>query len=284
MKHLFKPHIFKGLLALLILLLIIKLLWFVVEVVWLPSSGVEHTEEKGGKALYYRVKLTPNEAPAPIKPTSARPAKPKGSIKDIELLAIYNASDVTVITVSYKNKTKVLSKGDEINGFVLEGAGSNFATFSKNSKTYQISLIKSKKGDNSVSKTKGTDAVTSSETPSSSSKAEGDIVDAGDHRIVDKSLVEHYAKNMEEITKNIGIAEQKEGKDLKGFRVTFVRKNSHFSKLGLRRGDVIKSINGQEITSYNAAMNVYKNINAMDSLSLTITRGKEEMELEYEIN
>jgi len=282
MKHLFKPHLFKGLLSLLILLLIIKLLWFVVEMVWLPSSGVEHVEEKGGKALYYRAKLTPNEAPAPDKQKPTRPTKPQGSIKDIELLAIYNASDVTVITVLYKNKTKVLSRGEEINGFILEGAGSNFATFSKNSKTYQISLIKSKKGDKSISRTKGVAAATSASAPSS--KAEGDIVDAGDHRIVDKSLVEYYAKNMEEITKDIGIVDQKEGKDLKGFRVTFVRKNSHFSKLGLRRGDVIKSINGQEITSYNSAMNVYKNIDKMDGLSLTIKRGKEEMELEYEIN
>jgi len=282
MKHLFKPHIFKGLLALLILLLSIKLLWFAVEVIWLPSSGMEHTEEKGGKALYYRVKLTPNEAPAPERLKPTRSTKPQGSIKDIELLAIYNASDVTVITVSYKRKTKVLSRGEEINGFMLEGAGSNFATFSKRSKTYKLNLIKSKKGDKSASKIKRSSAISPSE--SSSSKAEGEIVDAGDHRIVDKSLVEHYAKNMEEITKNIGIVEQKVGKDLKGFRVTFVRKNSHFSKLGLRRGDVIKSINGQEITSYNVAMDVYKNINKMDALSITITRGKEEMELEYEIN
>ncbi len=282
MKHLFKPHLFKGVLALLILLLIVKLLWFVVELVWLPSSGVEHTEEKSSKALYYRAKLTPNEAPAPEKQKTVHPVKSQGSIKDIELLAIYNSSDVTVITVLHKNKTKVLSRGDDINGFVLEGAGRNFATFSKNSKTYQISLIKSKKAANNVSRIKS--VPTSTGTQSSSSKAEGDIVDAGDHRIVDKSLVEHYAKNMEEITKNIGIVEQKEGTELKGFRVTFVRRNSHFSKLGLRRGDVIKSINGQEINSYNAAMNVYKNIDKMDALSITITRGKKEMELEYEIN
>jgi len=282
MKHLFKPHLFKGVLALLILLLIIKLLWFVVELVWLPSSGVEHTEEKSSKALYYRAKLTPNEAPAPEKQKTVHPVKSQGSIKDIELLAIYNSSDVTVITVLHKNKTKVLSRGDDINGFVLEGAGRNFATFSKNSKTYQISLIKSKKAANNVSRIKS--VPTSTGTQSSSSKAEGDIVDAGDHRIVDKSLVEHYAKNMEEIMKNIGIVEQKEGTELKGFRVTFVRRNSHFSKLGLRRGDVIKSINGQEINSYNAAMNVYKNIDKMDALSITITRGKKEMELEYEIN
>jgi general secretion pathway protein C len=89
---------------------------------------------------------------------------------------------------------------------------------------------------------------------------------------------------MDEIMKNIGIVEQKAGKDLKGFRVTFVRKNSPFAKLGLRRGDVIKSINGQEITSYNVAMDVYKNIDKMNALSITVKRGKEEMELEYEIN
>ncbi len=75
---------------------------------------------KGGKALYYRVKLSPNEAPAP---TTTKPLQTAGSIKDIKLLAIYNASDVTVVTVEYKRKTKVLAKGEAINGFVLEGAG-----------------------------------------------------------------------------------------------------------------------------------------------------------------
>lgn len=282
MKHLFKPHIFKRILSLLVLLLSVKFLWFVVELLWLPSSGVEHTEDKGVKALYYRVKLTPSEVPAPDKQKLASLAKPQGSIKDVELLAIYNASDVTVITILYKNKTQVLSKGDEINGFKLEGAGNHFATFSKDSKTYQINLIESKKGEKDTSGIKS--VPDSAAGQSSPSEAVGDIVDAGDHRIVDRSLVAHYANNMEEIMKDIGISDQREGQNLKGFRVTFVRKNSHFSKLGLRRGDMIKAINGQEITSYNDAMNAYKNIDKMSGLSLTVTRGKEEMELEYEIN
>jgi general secretion pathway protein C len=284
MKHLFKLEIFKALLSLFLVLLIVKLLWFVVEVEWLPSSGVTHTVEKGGKTLYYRTKLTPNEVPAPEKQRPSRPVKSQGSIKEIELLAIYNASDATVITVSYKGKTKVLAKGDDINGFILEGAGSHFALFSKNDKNYRVNLIKSKKGDQGGSRKRNLSSVSPSGTAVSSEKVEGEITDAGDHRIVDKNLVEHYAKNMDEIMKNIGIVEVKEGNSIKGFRVTFVRRNSPFSKLGLRRGDVIKSINGQEINSYNAAMNVYKNINTMDSLSLTIKRGKEEMELEYEVN
>jgi general secretion pathway protein C len=277
MKHLFKPQVVKGLWTLLILLLVVKSIWFFVELLWLPTIGVEHMEKKGGKALYYRVKLSPNEAPEPT--TTQKPVQTAGSIKDIKLLAIYNASDITVVTVEHKRKTKVLAKGEEINGFVLEGAGSNYATFSKNAKMYKIHLIISTKGDDTIKSTKS-----SSSSVSTVNKVEGDVVDAGDHKIIDKSLVDHYAKNMDDIYKNIGISEVKKGNDLQGFRISFVRKGTPFAKLGVKRGDVIKAINGQKIDSYNAAFDVYKNISNIDNLTLVIERGKEEMELEYEVN
>ncbi len=118
----------------------------------------------------------------------------------------------------------------------------------------------------------------------SKSKVEGEVVDAGDHKIIDKSLVDHYAKNMDDIYKNIGIKEIKKGNDLQGFSISFIRKGSPFAKLGIQRGDVIKAINGQQIDSYNAAFDVYKNISDISNLTLVIERGKEEMELEYEVN
>lgn len=275
MKHLFKPEVAKGLWSVLILLLVIKMAWFAVELLWLPTTGVEHSEERGAKALYYRVKLSPSDAAAP---TLTRPVQTAGSIKDIKLLAIYNASDVTVVTVEYKGKTKVLAKGEEINNFVLEGAGSNYATFSKNAKTYQVNLIVSRKGDESIKSAQPSAA------PSSENRVEGEVVDAGDHKIVDRSLVDYYAKNMDDIYKNIGIREIKKGKDLEGFSISFIRKGSPFEKLGLQRGDVIKAVNGQKIDSYNAAFDVYKNISNIDNMTLVIQRGKEEMELEYEVN
>ena len=277
MKHLFKPQVVKGLWSLLILLLVVKILWFVVAMVWLPTSGVEHADDKGAKALYYRVKLSPNEVPAPA--TTTKPVQTAGSIKDIKLLAIYNASDVTVVTVEHKRKTTVLSKGEVINGFVLEGAGSNYATFSKNGKIYKVTLIISTKGDRAIKSVKP-----SSVPVSSASKVEGEVVDAGDHKIIDKSLIDHYAKNMDDIYKNIGISEIKKGNTLEGFKISFIRKGSPFEKLGVKRGDVIKAINGQKIDSYNAAFDVYKNISNINNLTLVIERGKEEMELEYEVN
>lgn len=283
MKHLFKPKVFRQIAVFMMLLLAVKLAWFVVALVWLPSGGLERSQKEGPKALYYRVKLTPNETSTIAPQSKPSLSKPQGTISDIQLLAIYNASDLTVVTVVYQNKSKVLVRGDAINGFVLEGAGNDFATFSKENKAYQVPLIKSKSARNSIGE------ISAPLDPSvadleSSTEPQGDVVDAGDHKIVDKSLIGHYAKNMDDIYKNIGIVEVKKGDRLQGFKITFVRKGSPFEKLGVQKGDVIKSINGQELNSYNAAFDIYKNIQDINNLTLVIERGDEEMELEYEIN
>lgn len=280
MKHLFNTDTFKKIVAVLLILLIIKTLWFVVEILWLPAKSIDLEAQNTLKPLYYRVKLTPNKIAAPIVHKVA-PVK-QGDMKDIHLLALYNSSDTTIVTVMNKGKTKVLSRGEDINGFVLEGAGNNYATFSKNNKTYKI-ILKS-------SKIKGITAVTPIKSilpvKSSSQKEDdvGEVTDMGDHKVIDRSLLNHYATHMDDIYKNIGITEVKNGRNIEGFRLTFVRKDSPFDKLGVQRDDVIKEINGQPITSYNAAFEVYKNIKNVENLSLKINRGNEEMELEYEIN
>jgi general secretion pathway protein C len=89
---------------------------------------------------------------------------------------------------------------------------------------------------------------------------------------------------MDDIYKNIGITDLKEGNKVVGFKISFVKRGSPFAKLGLKRGDIIKSVNGEEINSYNAAFNAYGNIKDVENLTLVIIRGKKEMELEYEIN
>ena len=284
MKHLFKSKVFKNILFVLIIFLLVKVLWTVVAINWLPTKDINHEEKVGGKSLYYRVKLTPNEAAVPSKKPD-RPVQVAGSIKDIKLIAIYNASDTTVVTIEHKRKSKILGRGDSINGFTLEGGGSTYATFSKAGKTYRVDLSKSKRST----------ATKSSITPSSkastrrpkreepSKQVEGDIVDAGDHKIIDKSLITHYSKNIKEIYKNIGIGETKVNGKVQ-YKITFVKRGSPFAKLGVKRGDVIKSLNGQAINSEAEAFQVIKDIDDIENVTLGILRGKKEMELEYEIN
>jgi len=285
MKHLFKSEVFKNILTLLIILLLVKLLWLAVEMLWLPSQGIDHEKAVGGKSLYYRVKMTPNEASVPVaKPK--QPVKIAGSIKDIKLIAVYNASDMTVVTIAYKGKTKILGRGDAVNGFVLTGGGSTFALFSKDAKSYRVDLAKSKHSQGASGSSITPASRTRSrrvEKAAQNEKVEGEVIDAGDHKIVDKSLISHYSKNIKEIYKNIGIGTKRvDGRT--EFKITFVKRGSPFAKLGVKRGDIIRSLNGQEINSEAEAFQILKDIDNIENVTLGILRGKKEMELEYEIN
>jgi len=282
MKHLFKSELFRVFSLMLVIFIIVKILWLVVGFTLLSSSGIYHKKKIGGKSLYYRVKLTPNEAPPPkIKPV--KPISVDSSIKDITLQAIYSSADVTVVTVIYKKKTKILGRGDKVNGFTLVGGGSNYATFSKKSKLFRVELVNKKNSVKLASSIKVTKSNISTK-KSQNQKPDGEITDAGDHKLVDRSLINFYSENPKDMYKNIGITEVTDGGQVRGFKITFVRRKSHFAKLGLRRGDIIRSINGEEINGYGTAFETYKNIGKAESLTLSIERGKEKMELEYEVN
>jgi general secretion pathway protein C len=268
-----------AILRVLILLLGVKIVWFIAEMIWFPAEGVNHADERHAKPLYYKVKLAANKTVAP--PVVKK--KPVGSIRDITLLGVYSAPDVTVVTVKYKGKTKVLGRGDMINGFTLEDAGSDFATFSKSGKMYRVDLIKPKrKGKGSIESVPAPKA--DKQPDSGTGEEKGEIIDAGDHKIVERSLFDHYVTHMNDIYKNIGIKEIKTGDKIDGFKITFVKRGSPFAKLGVKRGDIIKSVNGQELTSYNAAFEVYRSMNDVQNITLEIQRGNKKMELEYEIN
>ena len=245
--------------------------------VWLPSKGIDPVVQTGGKPLYYKVKLTSNRAAAPVKKKTYG-----GDIKDIKLLAVYNASDATVVTVMHKGRTEVLSQGEALNGFVLESAGSNFATFSKGAKNYDIYL---KKGKSSSTYRSTSPAVNRGKGKEKASPVpEGEVTDAGEYKVVDRALVKYYTQNIEELSKNISLQEVKKRGKTEGFKVRFIRKNSLFEKLGLQRNDMIKSVNGQILDSYQAGVDIYKDIQDSDNMTLVIIRGEEEMELEYEVN
>ncbi len=278
----------RSLLTLFVLLLsafvFAKLLWVIIAYLWLPKQGVGVQKEASVKPLYYRPKLTPNLAskPKPVAPKQPTVIVPKSKIADIKVTGIYAAGSDTVVAIRYKGKSKVLAVGEEVGGFVLKGATSEYAVFEKDGKRYEVKLSGIKSGvAGSISPAA---SASSSTVVKKEEHSYGSIRDAGDRKIIDRSLVQHYMHNFREIGKNIGIVEARDGNKLKGFKVTFIRNNSDFAKLGLRRGDIITAVNGQPVDSYRAAMQIYKNAASADALTMTVQRGNEEVELEYEVN
>ncbi len=248
-----------------------------VEMTFLSAKGVDYRKPSEAKTLYYRTRFATQK----LKQKHVKKLKPVSDISSFKLLAIYNSPNRIVITISKKGKTSVLVRGDTIDGYVLDAATAREALFLRGGKSYQLSLIESNKSPGVVSSVKYSQE--KKEEPEEEAVV-GEITDADGLTVVDRSLLDHYSKNMKDIWKNIGIKELKEDGKITGFKVNFVKRESDFAKLGLRRGDVILSINGQALNSYNSAFDIYKNIDTMDSLTLKVRRGKEEMELEYEIN
>ena len=260
--------------------LIAKAIWIVVSMLFLPNSGVEHQVVSKSKALYYNIKLANKSREiTPIKKTP-KVVKTVGNMRGISLLGLYNGTKV-IVTVEKAGKTKVFAKGGNIDGFVLDSAGSNYAIFKKAGKDFKLML----KGSREKSKTnnKGVNKEVASVKKPKKDNDKGISKSDYGSTVVQRGLLDSYTKDIDKVWKDIGINEYKENSKLKGFKINFIKQGSDFEKLGLRRGDILKVVNGEELTSYNAAFSFYKNMESVENLSLTIIRDNQEMELEYEI-
>lgn len=273
MKNFTDNRIFSTLLFFLIVALIAKTVWIVVSMLLLPSSGVEQTTVAKSKPLYYRIKLA-NKSKEIRPVTSIKKTPTIGTMRGINLLALYSATDTLIVTVEKVGKTKVLAKGEAIDGFILSSAGSSHALFKKGGKEFKLMLKGSKyKESKRVVPTVSVEEPRAGITPN----------DYGTGKVVSRDLLSSYTKDIDKVWRDIGIGEYKVDGKLQGFKINFVKKNSDFAKLDLRRGDILHSVNGQELTSYNAAFSFYKNMEAVENLTLGIKRDNQDMELEYEI-
>ena len=276
MKQIINTKYFSTAIFFLSIVVLAKLIWLAISLFFLPSSGVEYTQDGKAKALYYRVKLT--NAAAVIAPvannTRAKPVV--SSMRGIKLLALYNASDALVVTVAKGSKTTVLGKGEKIDGFTLTSAGPNYAIFTKAEKEFKLSLINVKSSGKSSSRPR---AVVSTEQKSDKEA----IVEEGGVKRIKRDLLTSYTKDVDKIWKDIGISENKMSGKINGFKINFVKKGSDFEKLGLKRGDILMGLNGEELNSYGAAMGFFKDINNIENLTLTVERDGATKEIEYEI-
>lgn len=277
MKQIINSKIFSTIIYFLSIMIAVKAIWLTLSLFFLPSSGEEHTQESRPKALYYRVKLS-NEA-ATIAPIHNKPkTNSVTSMNGYKLLALYNASDVLVVTVEKGSKTTILGKGEKIDGFTLTSATANHALFRKDGKEFKLSLSKIKtNGIQSSARSLDSNIKVQAK------KEDTGIVEEDDRKIISKNLLGSYTKDVDKIWKDIGIGENKIDGKLNGFKINFVKKGSDFEKLGLKRGDILMAINGEPLNSYSTAMNFFKEIDNIENLTLTIQHNGKSEDIEYEI-
>ena len=276
-----KKSSFGLLIPILLGLVAAKGFWLALELTKLPKKGIEPNLEIGVKPLYYRYTLaTKKEKVKTVaKNNKNHYIKPKPKPEEIRkfiLKGIFDSTDKKLIVIKYRGKSYVLAMGEMIEGYKFTKIYPDYVIFTKNGKEYELNLYK--KGHKEIKK-----AHLDTIIPNRIRKKSKAIEKEGDTTYISRNLFNKYKSNFAEIQKNIGVVPYMEGGKLKGFKISFVRKGSDFDKLGVKRGDIILSVNGEPLNNFKVPMRIFNNLDTLTAATITIKRGNEIKELEYEV-
>ena len=68
-----------------------------------------------------------------------------------------------------------------------------------------------------------------------------------------------------------------------GYRLSGIRRSSLFRKLGIKNGDIVHSVNGNELTSVSSALQAYESLQNERNFNFEVTTRKKKKTYEYEV-
>jgi general secretion pathway protein C len=100
---------------------------------------------------------------------------------------------------------------------------------------------------------------------------------------LDREELESQMADLNELMQQVRIRPFMEGRDPAGFLVSNIKPGSLFSKMGLRNGDVIQGVNGENITTPDQAIELYESLMEGGAIDLDIKRGRRTQKLRYAV-
>ena len=190
-------------------------------------------------------------------------------ISNILLNMIYqeeNQNGWIIIAEKSSRKTTILGINELYKNYKLLKIFENHVIFEKNNREYKLLLN---------TENQKTSYAIEERTPS--------IEKIDDQYQLKRDLINEYTQNSSKIWQEISIKETVTNGSINGFKITRIPQKSVFKKLGLKQGDIIKSVNNVQLKSYADAFNIYKKISKVKNMKFVVLRGNKEVELEYEI-
>ncbi|QKF68002.1 type II secretion/transformation system, C protein [Arcobacter venerupis] len=240
---------------------------------YLPKSGVDFIKNNSLFLDYKKYAFYSNIKNIEKKVDDTNSKQIVQTLSKYNLKAIYfRSNDEGWITIEEKSgdKSYILAQGEQIDGYTLFRLFKNYILFIKDNKEFKLEIKEEIGGNSSFSE------------PLNNQNQE--IVIKNNGAIISRDYLNSYTSNIEKIWENIAIDEIKNDNKVEGFKISKITKNSVFEKIGLKEGDIIKTINNNALNSYGDAMKVYNNIKDTTYLNIEVLRKNELVELNYEIN
>ena len=239
----------------------------------------DHTHDEKAKAE--ADKADEEEQPAaPGTVDWSRPPKPSDLPAKVVSILRHSDPEWSLVTMQYKGDTHLYRRGSLLEGQTIVAIADTKVYFVNKATVEYLSF-----NDKPASASSGysrDDGDGPSPPPMSSPPSESGDGDSKIHDGVKKvsesewelerSMLNEQLSDLNKLgTQARIIPNYKDGK-YSGFKLIGIRPNSLYAAIGIRSGDVIKMINGEEITSPNQALALYDKLKTADVINLEVER------------
>jgi general secretion pathway protein C len=113
--------------------------------------------------------------------------------------------------------------------------------------------------------------------------AAGGIANNGDDYVVDEAELDKGLENLPLLlTQARAVPYFKDGRSI-GLRLFAIKSGSLYEKIGLKNGDILKSINGNSLADITQALKLFEQLKQERSIGLVLERDKQDREFKYTI-
>lgn len=202
-----------------------------------------------------------------------------GGVKLLATVADKNYQEWSFASIDESGKTRLARVGDEVDNRTVSGITWRYLFLRGSSDECFIDLFGDEKN------------ITMRRRPPRSSEPgnpenefkDGIQVISETERIVDRGVVDSVLRDPSSFIRSVRVRPHKENGKVVGFKLRRFQPNSPLALLGAKRGDIIRAVNGTQITSVDQAMTAYQSLRSASDLTFSITRRGKPMDLSIRI-
>jgi general secretion pathway protein C len=112
---------------------------------------------------------------------------------------------------------------------------------------------------------------------------EDPMVDRAQKVSLNRGIIDSAMQDVSKLMTEITITPHMEEGQSSGLAISNIRPNSIFRRMGLRNGDILVGVDGQEIRSVDDAMRFYESLKSSSELKVQINRRGQERTIDYSI-
>ena len=98
-----------------------------------------------------------------------------------------------------------------------------------------------------------------------------------------RNMIDEAMQDVSKLMTEIAVRPHLENAQPAGLSLSHIKPNSIFRRMGLRNGDILMGVDGQEIRSVDDALKLYENLKAAPSVTVQLKRRGQERTINYNI-